>query len=246
MKAIILAAGYATRLYPLTLNKPKALLDVGGKAIIDHICEEIETINTIDEIFVVTNDKFYKDFINWEKTKTSIKRIKIINDGTSSDETKLGAIGDIKLIINSENIDDDLMIIAGDNLFTYKLKDFYNYFEAVQGDCVCVQELDDLNELRRVAVAQLDDNNRVLQLEEKPQEPKSNIAVYASYIYRRDTLPLFNTYIAEGNNPDAPGHFPAWLYKRKPLYAFVFDGECYDIGTHESYNFVRKLYDRVG
>lgn len=242
MKAIILVAGYATRLYPLTLHTPKALLDINGKTVLDYIYDEIETIDAIDEVYIVTNHKFYSHFTEWKENRETTKRIKVIDDGTSSDETKLGAIGDIRFIIEREKIKDDIMVLAGDNFFTYKLLDFYDFFMSTNKDCICVHELEDSKELKRMGVALLDEKNKVIHLEEKPENPKSNMAVYATYIYKSETLPLFETYIASGNKPDAPGYFPAWLYQRKDVYAYIFDGECYDIGTHEAYEEVKALF----
>jgi Nucleoside-diphosphate-sugar pyrophosphorylase involved in lipopolysaccharide biosynthesis/translation initiation factor 2B, gamma/epsilon subunits (eIF-2Bgamma/eIF-2Bepsilon) len=242
MKAILLVAGYATRLYPLTINKPKALLTVNEKPIIDYIFDEIETIDEIDQVYVITNDRFYQDFYDWKQTKKSDKPIKVVNDGTNSDENKLGAIGDIRFLIQEEKIDDDVVIIAGDNLFTYRLKDMYDFYIKVDKDLLCAHELENVNELRRMAIALLDANGKVLDLEEKPQNPKSNIAVYATYMYKRETLPLFDEYIKAGNKPDAPGYFPAWLYNRKDVYAFVFNGECYDIGTPQAYAEVQDIF----
>jgi len=246
MKAIILAAGYATRLYPLTINTPKPLLEINGKPILDYICDEIESISDIDQIYVVTNHKFFDKFNTWRYNKNTSERIKVIDDGTMSDETKLGAIGDIKFVIDKEKIDDDLLVIVGDSIFTYRLIDFYDFFKKTNKDCICVHELDDVNELRRFAVAVLDADNKVLDLEEKPQNPKSNLAVYGTYIYRKDTLPLFNDYLASGNKPDAPGYFPEWLHKRKDVYAYRFIGECYDIGTPESYREIKRKYENDG
>lgn len=246
MKAIILLAGYATRLYPLTLSTPKALLEIGGKPILDYIFDEIETIDAIDEVFMVTNEKFYPNFLNWAKTRNSHKAIKIINDGTTSDENRLGAIGDARLVIHEERIAEDTMVLVGDNFCTYKLLNFYKFFHSVKKDCICACTLEDINELRRVAVAQLDANHKVIDMEEKPREPRSNLGVFGTYIYRKDTLPLFEEYIREGNIPDAPGYFPSWLYKKKDVYAFVFEGECYDIGTPESYREVQRKFGGEG
>lgn len=242
MKAIILAAGYATRLYPLTINKAKALLEVNKKPIIDYILDEIETIETVTEVIVITNDRFYNDFLEWSKNKKSAKPVKVINDGTNSEETRLGAIGDIRFLIEEEKIQDDVVIIAGDNLFTYKLKDMYNYFMQVDKDLLCAHKLDNPNELKRMAIALLDEKTKVIDLEEKPENPKSNLAVYATYMYKKETLPLFEQYIRSGNKPDAPGNFAAWLYKNKDVYAYIFEGECYDIGTHEAYAEVQEIF----
>lgn len=242
MKAIILAAGYATRLYPLTLNKPKALLKVGGQTVLDYIIDEVETLEEINEIIIVSNHKFSNHFISWKERRNSIKNIKIIDDGTTNDENKLGAIGDISLVIKSENINEDILVIAGDNLFTFKLRDFYNFYLKKHKDCILAQENKNMDELKRMGVVLLDKGDKVLNFEEKSNQPISNIAVYASYIYLKNTLPLISQYLDENNNPDAPGYFPAWLYHKKDIYAYRFSGKCYDIGTHKSYEEIQKKF----
>ncbi len=235
MKAIILVAGYATRLYPLTKDKPKALLPVCGKGIIDYILDEINTITEIDEIYVVSNKIFYDQFLMWKNSANTDKKLSVLNDGTVDNEGRLGAIGDINLAIDSYKIDDDLLIIAGDNLFNYKLGDFVKFFNENKKDCVCGKESDNVEMLKSFAVATLDDNNKILDLEEKPSEPKGNIAIYATYLYKRETLPLFKKYLDDGNNKDAPGYFVEWLYKRQDVLAYKFFGDCVDIGTFDAY-----------
>lgn len=244
MKAIILAAGYATRLYPLTLNIPKALLKIGDKTILEHIINEVETVEGIDEIIIVSNHKFYDQFIGWLGSKIFKKKLKIIDDGSMDEDNRLGAIGDIRYAITTEKIDDDIMVIAGDNYFTYRLSDLYNYYTTIQKNCIVIRKVEDINELRRIAVVLLDGSNKVLDMEEKPQFPKSNLGVYATYIYTRDTLPLFDEYLDAGNKPDAPGYFPSWLYVRRDVYAYTFNGECYDIGTHQSYKEVQEKFGK--
>ncbi len=236
MKALILVAGYATRLHPLTLNKPKALLPIGGKPIIDYIIEQINTIDEIDEIFVVSNHKFADNFNQWAQNKNLNKKpIYVIDDGTMTEETRKGAIGDILYTINGKNIDDEVMIIAGDNFFTYSLNDYFNYYKKLNKDCICVKEYNNPELLKQMGVAELDKNNKVVSVVEKPKIPKSNTAIYATYIYTKDTVKLFKKYIDDGNNPDSPGYFVEWLYKTKDVFAYVIDGECYDIGTPEVY-----------
>lgn len=242
MKAIILAAGYATRLYPLTINRPKALITINGKPIIDYICDEIDTIDTIDEILVVSNHKFINNFLRWATKRAGKKNVKLIDDCSISEDDRLGAIGDIKYVLDKENIRDDVFIIAGDNFFTYKLIDFYNYFQNTKKDCIAVHEVDRIEDLKRMGVVKINDNAKVIDLVEKPENPKSKIAVYASYIFLKDTIQLFETYLREGNKPDAPGYFLAWLYLRKDIYAYSFVGECYDIGTHEALSEVRRKF----
>jgi glucose-1-phosphate thymidylyltransferase len=241
MKAIILAAGYATRLYPLTKNKPKALLPVGSKPILDHIIENILSIPVVDEIFVVTNERFYQHFADWKKESNYEVPITVYNDGTTSNENRLGALGDLKFVIDRANIEDDIIVAAGDNLMDFSLKDLYDFYERVQSCCVCVKEVKD-HEMEKMAIVLMDESNRVTDFEEKPKNPKSNLGAFAVYIYTKDTLKLLDEYLRTGNNPDAPGNFPAWLYKRVPIYAYRFKGSCYDIGTHDAYAEVQKLY----
>jgi len=242
MKAIILAAGYATRLYPLTLNMPKALLPIGGKPIIDHIVAQMDTVEDLDEIYVVSNDTFAGHFEEWAKTAVSRVPIKVLNDGTTDDSNKRGAIGDISFVIDEMQIEDDLMVIAGDNFFTYSLKDYVRFFREKDRDCVCVKVWEDESQLSQFGIALLDWAGKVLDIEEKPAKPKSNTVVFAAYLYKKETVPMFQEYLAAGNKPDAPGNFPAWLYRRKEVYAYTFEGECYDVGTPESYREVCEMY----
>ena len=246
MKAIILAAGYATRLYPLTLNKPKALLPINNIPILDYIIKQINNLPEVDKIFVVSNNKFAQNFYDWHEIIKSKSRIfiKIINDGTNSDDDKKGAIGDINLVIKQENIDDDLLIIAGDNFFTFDLKEFYDFALSTQKDCACAKEFNNKNKdfFTRFAIAQINKNNKLIDLEEKPKDPKSNLVVYANYIYKKNTLPLIKKYLDEGNIPDAPGFFLQWLYKKQDVYIYKINGECYDIGTPEAYDQVQNKF----
>ncbi len=245
MKAIILAAGYATRLYPLTINTPKALLPIGKKPIIDYIVEQIDTIAEVDELYVVTNSRFAKHFTQWAEASQSRLPITVLDDGTTDDSNKRGAIGDISFVIEEMQVDDDLMIIAGDNFFTYSLQDYVDFFRQKDRDCVCVKVWEDESTLSQFGIALLDEKGMVLDIEEKPAKPKSNTAVFAAYLYKKETVPMFKEYLDAGNKPDAPGNFPAWLYKQKEVYAYTFEGECYDIGTPESYHEVCELYDNA-
>ena len=242
MKAIILAAGYAPRLYPLTLTTPKPLLPVKGKPIINYIIEDINTIPEVTNIYVVTNHKFAAHFDEWAKTVDSAKPVEILDDGTTNEDNRLGAIGDIFFTIKEKNIDDELMIVAGDNLSTFKLSSYVDFYRKTGKDCVCAKVIDDMEEIKRYAVAVIDAENTLLELEEKPPAPKSNIAVYATYLYQKSTVPMFGQYLGEGNKPDAPGYFVQWLYKRKKLGVYIMDGDCIDIGTKESYEQVQESF----
>ncbi len=245
MKALILAAGYATRLYPLTLDKPKALLPIAGKAIIDYIVDQIETIAAIDELVVISNHKFFPHFSEWSKERKSRLDIKVLNDNTTDDSNKLGAIGDIQFAIDALGIDDDMLIMAGDNIFTFELNDYYKAYLDKDSDMILVKEMDSLDDLRRMANVETDSDGRVIGMEEKPQNPKTNLAAFASYIYKKDTVPMIKQYLDGGNNPDAPGFFPSWLHKVKSVYAYKFTGECYDIGTHDSYKEVNEIFEAM-
>ncbi len=242
MKAIILAAGYATRLYPLTLNQPKALLPIADKPIIDYIVDEIEEIEKVDELIVISNEKFYPHFSNWANGKKCRFPITVLNDKTTDDTNKLGAVGDMQFAIDALGIDDEILVMAGDNIFTFKLKDFYNEYVKKNADMILVKEINEVEELQRMANVIIDDDGKVLNMEEKPHNPKSNIAAFASYIYKKDTVKLIKKYLDEGNNPDAPGFFPSWLHKKKDVYAYIFEGECYDIGTPKSYKEVNDIF----
>ncbi|MBR5039748.1 MAG: NTP transferase domain-containing protein [Clostridiales bacterium] len=252
MIALVLAAGYATRLYPLTINTPKPLLPVGPKTMIDYIVDEIETISDVHKIVVVTNHRFAGHFDEWAEKRLAEDAekgidlpIEIIDDGTTDDSNKLGAIGDIQFVIDKLSIDEDLMIIAGDNLFTYKLSDMYDFFKTNGKDTLVAIHVEPVEQLRKLAVAILDDDCKVLSLAEKPKEPKSHTAIYATYMYLRETLPMIRRYLDEGNTPDAPGNFPSWLYTRKDVLAYRAPGVCIDIGTPENYKDVCDNYEEI-
>jgi len=242
MTAIILAAGYAQRLHPLTENKSKALLGLAGKPIISHIVESLHKIDDVDEIFVVTNDKFYRDFVIWQGIE-QFSNVEIINDGTTGEDNKLGAIGDIDFVIRQKNIDDDLFIVAGDSFFTFELRDFYEFYLTVGSDSVCVAELEDIELLRRFATAITNEQGIISELVEKAPEPKSNLGVYAIYIYQKDSVRKFSEYLSTGNSHDAPGYFLQWIYDKKDVYAYKISGEILDIGTLASY---KEAQERFG
>jgi glucose-1-phosphate thymidylyltransferase len=243
MKGLILAAGYATRLYPLTKNTPKPLLEVAGKTILDYIVEKMDKVEEIDEIIIVTNDKFTSNFEEWTKDVSYSKAFTVVNDGTDTNDNRLGAIGDIQYVIEQLDLEDDLMVVAGDNIFDFELVDFATYFKQVGTDCITVYQEENEEQLKRAGIVELDNDSKVLSFEEKPESPKSNFAVPAFYLYKKETLPTFKEYLAEGYNPDAPGHFIPYLIAQKPVHAFQFKGQRYDIGTVESYERVQEIFE---
>lgn len=221
MKALILAAGYATRLRPLTDSIPKQLLPVGGRPMVDWILDRIEQTSA-DETHLVTNARFAPDFERWAEDKD----VRIHNDGTTSNEDRLGAVGDINFV----GLDDDLLIVAGDNLFDYSLADYEVYWRARGGSCVAVLDVGDPELAKRYGIVDVDENDRITNFVEKPESPPTTLCATATYLYTRDHARLVEKYLEEGNPPDQPGHFVAWLYKREPVYAYRFPGEWFDIG----------------
>lgn len=244
MKCILLCAGYATRLFPLTENFPKALLEVGGRPLLDYILDEVNSLSEVDSIYLVTNAKYTPHFEKWANVKNNVKPITVINDGTTTNDDRLGAIGDINYTIDQENINDDVIIIAGDNLFTFGLREFVDFYKSKAAPTVSVKEILDKNLLKRLGVAEVNEEMKIIGFEEKPQEPKGDYAVFAEYIYPKEVLPEFKQYLNEGHSSDAPGNFVAYLHKKMPTYAYAFDGECYDVGTHESLAYVNELYGK--
>ena len=247
MNALILAAGYATRLYPLTLNKAKPLLEVGGKPIIERLLDNLRSVPQLRTTYIVTNARFANDFQNWandyRRRKGDISNsIKIINDGSTSDDDKLGAIGDINLVLTRENLGtDDLIVIAGDNLFEQPLDQFVTAAKDSTAT-VAIFDVGDLEAMKKYGAVMVNDKGVVTNLEEKPEKPKSTLAAIALYYYSKNVLPLFKTYLAEGNNPDQPGRFLQWLYTRMPVNTFQIKGRWLDIGSKETLESADKIF----
>jgi len=245
MNVLILAAGYATRLYPLTLNKAKPLLDVTGKSMVEWVVENLRGVGEIETIYIVTNAKFFADFETWTKNYQSANpqfRFKVINDGSTTDNNKLGAIGDINLLLTRESVaDSDLLVIAGDNLFRESLAGFIEYAVKTEAT-VGVHHVTDGQAIKKYGVVTVDADGVITHFEEKPKEPKSSLAAIALYFYSKKALPLFTTYIAAGNNPDQPGLFLQWLYPRKPVNTFQITGQWLDIGSKETLEEANRIF----
>lgn len=242
MKAILLGAGYATRLYPLTKDKAKPLLEVAGKTITDHIVEKIVQVPEVDEIIIVTNDKFAHQFEEWVGQANYDMKFTVVNDGTLSNDTRLGAIGDIQFVIEQENVTDDLLILAGDNLFEFSLAEFVDFAKNHDSDALAMYYEENLDQLKRNGTADFDENRTVIDFIEKPENPTYHHCVPTFYVLKESTLPLIQKYLNEGNNPDAPGNFIPYLIRNNVVKAFVFEGNRYDIGTVESYNAVQEVF----
>jgi glucose-1-phosphate thymidylyltransferase len=233
VKALILAAGYATRLYPLTLDRPKALLPVGGKPMLDHLMEQLEQVEGLDEVYVVTNSKFAEAFREWAAGRSGLP-LRIIDDGTVDDDSKLGAIGDLDLTIREAELDDDLIVLAGDNLFSESIAPFPVFALGKGGPALGVYDVGDLDTIRRYSVIELDEDDRVTRLEEKPERPRSTLAGIALYFYPRSGLRYVREYLEDGNNPDQPGRLVQWLYPRTAVYGWRVPGRWFDVGSKET------------
>lgn len=249
MIAIVLAAGYATRLYPLTKDVPKPLLDVAGRSILDRVVDNAEGVTDLREFVVVTNHRFVDHFQRWADARrsSSQRKVTVIDDGSTSNENRLGALGDLKLAVDvliEHGFDEPVLVLAGDNLFDFELSDFAAFAGERGSDCITAHRLDDVEALRRTGVVELTRDNRVLSFAEKPAEPRSTWAVPPLYVYRPETLkeelPIF---LSENNESDAPGSFIPWLIQRKPVYAFPFTGDRYDIGNLDSYEAAQRVFE---
>lgn len=237
MKAIILAAGYADKLYPLTKDQPKALLPVIGRPIMNYLIDEIEKIQEIDEIFVVTNDEFEDHFIRWKEEHQfrSGLTITIVNNGTVGEESRHGAVADLGYCINKCEIRDDVLVVAGDTLIRFDLTEALKDYLTLGTDVVCGQRAKSGMDLSRFAIAKTDPDHFVIELEEKPAKPKSNLIIYALYFFERSTLPMVDEYLLNLHSPEYLGNFLEWLHLRKPLFVHVPDGDCIDIDTLTDY-----------
>ncbi len=233
MKALILAAGYATRLYPLTRNTAKPLLMVGKRRMIDYIVDALCKLKGLKEIYVVTNEKFSGDFKTWASSSKNGVPITVINDHTKEDETKLGAVGDIYFVVKEKQVDDDLIVVAGDNLFDVDMEKFTS-FSQKRGPAVCLYDVGDKELSKKYAVVTIDEKKRIIKFVEKPPNPETTLISMCLYYYPRQIFPMVDEYLSEGGNTDAPGHFVQWLYKKINVYGYVFDGLWFDIGDKKS------------
>ncbi len=230
MNVIILAAGYATRLYPLTLDTPKPLLKVGGKAILEHILDKVEEVKTVSEVFVITNDKFYSHFMDWKKSYGGALAVSVLNDETLSNEDRLGAVGDIDFVLQTQKIDDDVLVIAGDNLFGFSLKRFVDFFRLEKSSVVALRDLEDVEKVRKTFGVALLDGTRIVDFEEKPVVPKSTLASTACYLFSRGDLQMIPQLRREGK-ADNSGDLVTWLVNHSCVRGFVFSEHWFDVGT---------------
>ncbi len=243
MKCLILAAGYATRLYPLTENFPKPLLKVKDKTILDWLIDDIDTLKTVDEYIVISNHKFARRFDNWAKDKT--QKVTVVDDGTSSNETRLGAVCDILFAIESLKLNDDVLVIAGDNLLDFSLTEFIKYAKAKNSSCIMRYYEANEEKLKKCGVVTIDKNERITEMTEKSPTPATHWCCPPFYYYTKKDANLVKVGIESGCGIDAPGSYIAWLCKQTEVYAMEMPGKRYDIGNLESYEKVQEEYKGI-
>lgn len=243
MKCLILAAGYATRLYPLTENFPKPLLKVQDKTILDWLLEDINGAGIVDQYAVITNHKFAKHFQEWASAHPL--PITVLDDGTETNETRLGAVRDIQFAIDALNLNEDLLVIAGDNLLNFSLQDYIRYAQEKKTTCIMRYWEPDVNKLHKTGVAEVNEADQVTNMEEKPANPKSNWCIPPFYIYKAADVPLVKKGIESHCGVDAPGSFIAWLCTQTTVHAYEMPGQRFDIGNLDSYHLVQKTYKGI-
>lgn len=245
MKCIILAAGYATRLYPLTENFPKPLLEVKGKSILDWLVDDISSTNKVDEFIIISNHKYVESFSKWIKEKKCSIKISLLDDGTTSNENRRGAVADIQFAIEELDLNDDLLVIAGDNVLDFSLSKFIKYYNEKNSTCIMRYFEESVEKLKKSATVKVDENDKVVEMVEKPLEPNSNWCSPAFYIYKKEDVVKVKEALNDGCSKDAPGSFISWLYDKSLVHAMQMPGKRYDIGTLESYHIVNEEYNGI-
>ena len=240
MKCLILAAGYATRLYPLTENFPKPLLTVGDKAILDWLVDDIDTAGQVDEYIVISNHKYAHHFASWAKGKR--QKITVVDDGTSTNETRLGAVKDIQYAIDQLGLAEDMLVIAGDNVLDFSLTRFMEYAKQKETSCIMRYYEPEDKKLCKCGVVTMDENDKVLHMAEKPAVPATHWCCPPFYYYTAADARLVQKGIDSGCGTDAPGSYIAWLCTQTAVHAMEMPGRRYDIGNLESYEQVKKEF----
>jgi glucose-1-phosphate thymidylyltransferase len=242
MQSLILAAGYATRLYPLTQNFPKPLLPVGGRSILDRLLADLDTIDGITRHIIVHNTTFAAHFEAWRAEARLTREVMLVDDGSTTNENRLGAIGDVVFVIEKLGLQDDLLVLAGDNVVDFSFAGLAEFARQKGTSCITCHHEPSLPALQKTGVLVTDAGFRVLAIQEKPQQPASQWAVPPFYLYRAEDLSTIRTALAQGCAPDAPGNLAGWLCQRTPMYAWVLPGQRHDIGDLASYEAVDKLF----
>lgn len=244
MKLVVLAAGYASRLHPLTLTQPKSLLEVAGRPILDRLLENLAVINAIDCIFVVSNQKFAARFTRWAEAKAEAlrKRIIVVNDGSTSKADRLGAIGDLAFVIQKRRVYDDVIVVAGDNLFSQPLGLFGDYCQEINDPVLGVYDVGRLESAKNYSAVHINVEGQITSFEEKPEAPETTLIGTALYYYPKAILPMIHTYLAGGNDREKPGRFIQWLYPRRPVFTWLVPGIWYDVGSKETLEEANRIF----
>lgn len=242
MKAIILAGGYAKRLWPLTQDTPKPLLDIAGKEMITRIIEKIEQIEEIDEIVISTNAKFEQKFSEYMGKMQFTKPARLIIEPSMAEGEKLGSVGGLNFLIDKLGIEDEALIIGGDNIFEFNLQSFIDFYHDVDASIIALKKIKDKEQIRQYGVCVLDKDKVIIEFQEKPQKPKSDLASTACYVFTFNDLMLVKKYLDSGNSPDAMGSFITWLVRSSDVYGYEFNEPWYDIGSFESLDEARRIY----
>jgi glucose-1-phosphate thymidylyltransferase len=242
MKNIVIAAGYATRLGELTKNFPKPLLKIGESTILGRMLDDIDTIPQIDEHIIITNHKFAPIFEAWAAEQQYTKPIRIVDDGTSTNETRLGAVCDLLYAMEQLHIDDDMLVVAADNILFFSFQEFVDFAYEKQTSCIMCHEQPSLEKLQRTGVVVLDEAMKVLNMEEKPQEPKSHWAVPPFYIYLKKDLELVRGSVANGCGKDAPGNLAHYMVEATEMHAWPMSAGRFDIGSFDTYKEACEKY----
>ena len=233
MKVVVLAGGYATRLWPITKHRPKMFLPVGPEPVIDGVFADLETDDRVDEVFVSTNERFAEEFRTY-LAENSFEKPTVSVEDTAGEDEKFGVVGALAQLIDREGVDDDLLVVAGDNLISFDLAEFADFFEAKGTPSLVAYDVGSRERARSYGLVELD-GDRVVDFQEKPEEPNSTLVSIACYAFPAGTLPEFEEYLADDNNPDEPGWLMQWLQARRSVHAFTFDGAWFDIGEAASY-----------
>lgn len=245
MKVVLLCAGYGTRLYPLTKNQPKPLLPLAGKPILEHLLERLEGVRQVEEAFVITNDRFAPHFQEWVRTKHYRFKVQIVNDGTQTNETRLGAIGDLNFAVKKHGIRDDLSVLAGDNLFFCDLNPFFDFAESRRPHpSLAIIDVEDRALAKQYGIVQTNAKGCITQFLEKPANPPSTLASTGIYWFPKEGLNLLDRYVAEGHNADRLGDYISWMVKNNSVYAYPLEGKWFDIGDLNSYREADQLLQK--
>ena len=245
MKAVVLAGGYAKRMWPLTRNRPKHLLPIAGRPMLDYLMSSLEEASEIDEIYISTNMRFQDQFRRYIDGLCTSKVISLFIEDSKCEEEKLGSVGALGYLIRSEGINDDLLVIGGDNIFSFKISDFISYFREKEANTIALYDVGDMDKARLYGVVQIDDKGRIIDFQEKPSNPHSTLISTACYAYTRSGVYGILRYLDEGNDPDKMGCFIEWLYKREVVFGYVFTGVWFDIGSLESYRAADRYFSSL-